>query len=200
MNKFYAFFALVFLTACGSTSTEPKSINLVEFDCSNEVEVQITTLMQSEEFNVDSWVCSIRALDPDYQDIWYSNLLARLSSIAQDTGDIDVGVWFTIIKEINPDYHDIWYSNLLSGLSSIAQDTGDIDVGAWLAIIKELNPEYHDIWYGNLLSMLFSIASGGGEYDKELMKSIIDKISDEELQEIWRVNLSTLKIYRNIPK
>lgn len=70
--------------------------------------------MLSQEFDIDSWVCSIRALDDlDIQQSWYSNLLGQLNLQALDGSDADLDAMLIIVEELtDQDLQNTWRSNI----------------------------------------------------------------------------------------
>tara|TARA_B100001989_G_C24393297_1_gene390349 strand:+ start:34 stop:636 length:603 start_codon:yes stop_codon:yes gene_type:complete len=197
MRKFQTFFLLIFLVACSPA----KNIELVEFDyefdCSDVAISGMSKLIMSEEFNVDSWVCSIGALeDPDTQQAWYSNLLGRLSL---QEGPLDVNLRYALINKLTDlDTQQAWYSNLL-GLLSLQE--GPINVNLWYTLINKItDPDTQQAWYSNLLGRLNLEAMNGGDVDLDIMYIIVDELTDEDLQKLWKTNIESTKALRLLNK
>ena len=151
MSKYKSFLVLlIFLAACSPT----KNIQLVEFDCSDVTISGMSSLILSEEFDIDSWVCSIRALDDlEIQQAWYGNLLGQLSLIAMGSEElVDVNLWYTIINELtDPEIQQAWYGNLLGQLNLDALRGGDIDLETMHIIVDELtDEELQKLWRSNI--------------------------------------------------
>ena len=151
MSKYKSFLILViFLAACSPS----KNIKFVEFDCSDVTISDMGSLMLSQEFDIDSWVCSIRALDNlDIQQSWYSNLLGQLNLIAMSSEEgVDVSLWYTIINELtNPEIQQLWYSNLLGQLNLQALYGSDADLDTMLIIVEELtDKDLQNTWRSNI--------------------------------------------------
>jgi hypothetical protein len=147
MYKFKSFFfLLIFLVACSSAN----KLQLVEFDCSDVAVSEMSSLYLSEEFNIDSWVCSIEAIeDSDAQQAWYSNLILVLAS---QEGSIDVNLWYTIINKFtDSDIQQGWYSNLLGYLNLEAMNNSDVDLETMHLIVDELtDKELQKTWRTNI--------------------------------------------------
>jgi hypothetical protein len=140
------FFLLIFLASCSSAN----KLQLVEFDCSDVTVSGMISLYSSEEFNIDSWVCSIEAIeDSDAQQAWYSNLILVLAS---QEGSIDVNLWYTIINKFtDSDIQQGWYSNLLGYLNLEAMNNSDVDLETMHLIVDELtDKELQKTWRTNI--------------------------------------------------
>jgi hypothetical protein len=151
MNKFKSFLVLVvFLAACSPS----KNVKLVEFDCSDVAISGMGSLVLSQKFDIDSWVCSIRALDNlEIQQVWYGNLLGQLNLITMRSEElVDVNLWYTIINELtNPEIRQTWYGNLLGQLNLQALGGGDDDLDTMHIIVEELTDKnLQNTWRSNI--------------------------------------------------
>jgi hypothetical protein len=191
ISRGFGLLLVTFLCSCSAEALKIVQFDPLDADCEATLVVDELSLITKEQ-SLATWICSVKTFDPESRDNYYTQLLLKLPRMGVD----DVGVKYNVIAEMSPDLQQMWLSTLLLELQvSSGQDGMDADI--WHTIISKLtDPELQQLKYTTLLLKLQVAGQQGGEFNPKVMHAVIDMLTDQDLQEMWRGTVGNIELIR----